>query len=1001
MSAKTPDPYDLNLPLLSPSLTRTNNVGHKISHKKSRASYAYAATLLASITLSAGITGCSTSTVRAPDDSPSLGSLTSAKERLTGSAEASELPPLKEKSADELRADAIQNYRDFIAVAPDSQEKTEATRRLADLQLETDATRGGGIRDSAALYQSLLDANPNNPSNDLIYYQLAKAYIFDENPEMAVATLAKLAKRFPNSPIRAEADFRRAEILFQYGNYAEAEKAYRTVLKVASAPNAPSRLNSVEQKQRFLDQAQYKLGWALFKQKRYNDALDELHIVLDRKLPKTADNRVIDIDLSALSRPEQELINDALRATSLSFYYKERRGQGIGDYLKTRPQRHYESLLFARLAELYTKKEQYPEAARTWGGFPDRNPLHRQAPLFSDKVIESWETGGYLSEVLKEKAKFVERYDLNAAYWQHFDSNEAPDIIARVKKHLVDLAEHYHAQALDPEVGNSTDNFRQAINWYGRYLGNFPADELAPKQNFLLAEAHQSLGEYEIAGREFERTAYNYPPHERTTEAGYASVLAYQKGAERFAEGSPEFEPAQRKYIAAGLTFAEKFPNAEQTPVVLTKAAEDLYKLDDYDSAINTAGILLQRQPPASSDLRLSAWTTTARARYETNQYAAAEQAYNEALQITGVNPTDLTLQAELTSGLAYSIYKQGEAHLEVKETREAIDDFQRLGKIVPDSELRPKAEYQAAAALIQLEDWPNAAIALAGFRDNYPNDALAREATIKLAEVYEKSNQPGKAAGEYLRVAGFTEETAEVREAAALKSAELYMSIDAKEPAIDSWQAYLQLLPQDVLQTIEIRQKIIETHLALGNISQANFWRGELLTAEQSIGSRSTERTRFLAADAALQIGEINMMEFQAAKISEPLAETAELKKALLQDVVNAYTIAAEYELADVTTQATHRLGQAYHEFAEALMKSPRPANLAGEELEEYNLLLEEESAPFEEKAIDLYVANLKRAEQDLANEWVQASYTALTKLAPGLYGKNERTERVYEDLQ
>lgn len=960
----------------------------------------YAALLAAGLTVSVSMVACSPSS-RAPDNSPVLGDLRSAEAILGGSEEAKELPPLQTKTAEELREEAIENYRDFIAIAPDGPEKIEATRRVADLQLERAAIGEGGSTDSAALYQGLLEQYPNNPSNDKIYYQLAKAHIFDRNIPAAIATLERLSKRFPNSPIRLEADFRRAELLFENGQYAQAETAYRSVLDLA---NSDSSFTNTANKRgvRFTDQAQYKLGWALFKQKRYDSALDELHVLLDRKLPRLPDNRILDIDLSGLPVAEQELVEDSLRAASLSLYYKARKNQTLASYLQQRPKRRYESLLYARLADLYLDREQYASAAKTWGIFPARNPLHRQAPLFSDKVIETWQAGGFLNEVLTAKANFVESYDLNSAYWQHFDSDEAPDIIDRVKTHLIDLAEHYHAQAQNPDVSDTLKNYRQAINWYGRYLGNFPSDERAPTQNFLLAEAHEAIGEYETAGREFDRTAYNYAQHAQTTEAGYASVLAYQKHAGRFVPESPDFEPAQRKAIAAALTFAENFPTAEQAPIVLTRAAEDLFTLEDYSSTIDAADRLLSGYPNARADLRQSAWVVTGRSLYELARYPESEQAFNAAWQLAKADlNADPQVVADLEERMAFAIFKQGEAHQTNGESREAIVDFQRLGDVLPNSSLVPKAEYQAAIVLVELQDWSNAAPALAGFRDAYPTNELADEATIQLAEVYEADGQLAPAAAEYLRVSQLGSQTAAVREAAALKSADLYDQTGQAQNAVDSWQAYLQLLPADIPQTIEIRQKIVDAYLGLGNIELATFWRGEILAADQSAGTASTERTKFLAANAALEIGEIRLRDFQAVQIREPLAETAAQKKTLLEDVIYSYTVAAEYNLAEVTTQATYRLGQAYHEFAKALLNSPKPQGLSEEELEEYEILIEEEAEPLEDKAIDLYVANLKRAEQDLANEWVQASYQALTEIAPGIYGKNERTERVFEGLE
>ena len=45
------------------------------------------------------------------------------------------------------------------------------------------------------------------------------------------------------------------------------------------------------------------------------------------------------------------------------------------------------------------------------------------------------------------------------------------------------------------------------------------------------------------------------------------------------------------------------------------------------------------------------------------------------------------------------------------------------------------------------------------------------------------------------------------------------------------------------------------------------------------------------------------------------------------------------------------------------ASMDSPRPKNLSKQEIEQYNLLLEEQAFPFEEKAIAAHVTNIARA--------------------------------------
>jgi hypothetical protein len=118
------------------------------------------------------------------------------------------------------------------------------------------------------------------------------------------------------------------------------------------------------------------------------------------------------------------------------------------------------------------------------------------------------------------------------------------------------------------------------------------------------------------------------------------------------------------------------------------------------------------------------------------------------------------------------------------------------------------------------------------------------------------------------------------------------------------------------------------------------------------------------------------------------------------MEDVIKVYTTAADYGVAEVTTAATFRLGEVYEQFSTDLMESERPGNLDEAALEQYDLLLEEQMFPFEEKAIDLYKANAARAANGVYDEWVKRSFDRLAGLMPARYAKMERSEDVVTAL-
>ena len=118
------------------------------------------------------------------------------------------------------------------------------------------------------------------------------------------------------------------------------------------------------------------------------------------------------------------------------------------------------------------------------------------------------------------------------------------------------------------------------------------------------------------------------------------------------------------------------------------------------------------------------------------------------------------------------------------------------------------------------------------------------------------------------------------------------------------------------------------------------------------------------------------------------------------MEDVIAAYTSAADYGVAEVTTAATYRLGEVYEQFSIDLMASDRPSDLANDALEQYEILLEEQAFPFEERAIDLYVANTDRAADGVYDQWVRKSFERLARLMPARYAKEERSEDVITAL-
>ena len=205
---------------------------------------------------------------------------------------------------------------------------------------------------------------------------------------------------------------------------------------------------------------------------------------------------------------------------------------------------------------------------------------------------------------------------------------------------------------------------------------------------------------------------------------------------------------------------------------------------------------------------------------------------------------------------------------------------------------------------------------------------------------------------------------------------------------------------PDPLTESIEARYRLLQIAESNGDEAGRVARLQDLVAADASAGSQRSDRTRFLAARASLELAEPVRQRFEVVKLTQPLADSLKVKKSLMEDVIAAYTAAADYSVAEVTTAATFRLGEVYETFSSDLMDSDRPDALEAEALEQYELLLEEQAFPFEEKAIELYQANTGRAPDGVYDEWVQKSFDRLAGLMPARYAKKERSEDVITTL-
>jgi TolA-binding protein len=930
-----------------------------------------------------------------------------------------ELPPAKLPNAAKTVAvidiDRIEaSYRKALAVAEEPAMRQQILLRLADLEMarsereQLDATEIRHFYDRPInMYRELIDYETSKPQPtkgvdiDQLRYKLAKAYSLDGRNAEAAAVLDELAQNHPESTFMSETQFRRAEKAFADGDYAAAESHYRSVV-TGSDDN-------------YKQNALYMQGWAQFKRGDYDLALHAFAQVLDQLLSAAQQPDQVQAAMADLGPARSNLVGDTLRVMGLSLSYLDG-PSSITDMQKELGPRVYQHLLYEQLGQLYLEQKRFNDSAETYDHFVEHNPNSDFAPDFSIKTIQVYQQGNFPSLILPAKQDFVRRYGITSRFWT--DRSGAISNTARAYLHesLQELAAYEHAEAQqlkansqtlkDPREQQAASNqavaaYGSAALWYREFVQTFPQDPKAADMTFLLAESLYEAGDLGQALSSYEKVAYEYRSPVHGAEAAYSSVLLAQELIDRTQPSMGEVRQQwQQRKIDNSLRFAEVYPTDPRAVTVLAQAAPELLNQGDQVSAIAVAERVIAWQPPPEGKLMFSSWLVLGHSRFDLQQYPAAEQAYWQVLRLLptyGQTP-GAPSQQDVRERIAASIYQQAQASLTAGAKDDAITQLLRITEVTPDTDVAIKARYDAGTYLIEQQRWAEAEQVLLSFRQQYPNHELAAGLPAKLVVVYQNQSKWQLAADELI-VMERTSTDPNVKRQSLIMGAELYDKSGDRNRAIEQYVRYINQYPQPLAENLEAQHRLTELYADSGDTGRRLFWLQKIIDTNAAAGNARTDRSLYLAASAESELAQPAYDDFVRIPLNLPLKASLQRKRAALDKALKGQERVLKYGVAEFTTQASFRIGEIYAQLSRDLMNSQRPNDLDELELEQYDILLEEQAYPFEEKAIEIHQANAQRSWKGTYDDWVKRSFDALAKLLPGRYNKSEtRLEASHE---
>ncbi|MGM0564531.1 MAG: tetratricopeptide repeat protein [Pseudomonadota bacterium] len=873
---------------------------------------------------------------------------------------------------------ALRNYQQYLEQNPGEADSSKALHRLGDLHLRLglkimdtsddrqSLERGREMLErSVSHYRNLLGRDGHYPASADVLYQMARAYENLGEPAKATSVLKTLVARHPNSSRYDEIQFRLGETYFSAGNYTKALEAYDEVIRYGESSD-------------LYPQALFKAGWSSFKLGDYRESLKPLFTLLDLSTRRGLKGELVG---------DESRTDEALRIVALNFYYMGG-PRTIAPYLERNiGPRDYEDLIYERMAEQYLEKDLTVEAVAAYRAYLVRNPYKRDALDKQKLIIDLYADEGMTDKVLEEKARLATDFAPGSEFWTYFKGVDLPDVRAAVEYTQRELAEHYNAEW---SSNNSQSDFDRAEKWYQAYLGIHEKGSTVYRMSFQYADMLYAAEDYTRAARQYEVTAYEYPSHKRSAEAGYAALQAHEKHIDTMTD-EDRIQVAQLASVNGYLRFVYAFPQHPKAAEIITVAAERVYEAENYDQAAKLAELYIERFPNAPARERRSIWRLMASASFKEKQYARAERGFENVLELT--DPADEEY-AEVRDQLAAVIYQQGEDAREEENYTEAARAFARVREKVPGSDLVVNADYDAATAYINAESPTKAIDLLEGLRSDNPDNRFKDDIVRKLAVLYDQTDQPVKAAEEFI-VIGRTDEDPDRRRKATLKAAKLYEDAGQQDQSLAVYRDFIERFPSPAEDVVEVMNDISIVYKEQDNLREHYRMLSEIVVADARAGAERTDRTTFLAAQASLGLAEPRLEAYEKIRLVQPLQENMARKQKLFDKTISAYERASAYGVAEVTTESTYRIGQIYQDFVDSLMESERPGGMSEMEIEQYDILLEEQAYPFEEEAIAVYEANVKRLHKTgYYDRWVNQSIQALGQLMPFEYDRQEKRE-------
>lgn len=917
-------------------------------------------------------------------------------------------------------------YQQILALQPGPQTRQQIRYRLSQMQTEhvqtaelPEASEREQLQQLVEQYQALLRDYPDDLNNELIRYQLARSYDLLGDSGQSLTQLNALISRYPDSEFAAEVWFRKADIHYSQQDFANALHAYQQVL----AKKSP----------KLTQHALYMAGWCEFKLEQYANA-DRLFLqALDLTEPMYQHTRLTGADADEVK--QQRLRAELLQILSVSLSYQQQASslQQLIDStayrdgrVSSRPMQQIAEL-YQALADFLASKQLFAASYDTYRSLVKAYPHDAEAVQFQLKLIKTLLSRGEAEMALAEQRQLIVLFGPQSDYWRLARPAQLAELEPPLLQYLQYFASNAYHQAQQLATAKSGTQaktlFQQAAADYAAMVqilqqqaGSSAASSASAEARynvadlqFLTAEALSQAGDTEKAIALYQELAYGPVP------ATAPTLFTAQDAAYRQVEVATQAKREDRALFTIQQAFYQQFSAHPQALTVALARLQQLFNAGNQQQALALAQTMLQWPTPVPASqlaTQQQALYLQSQLQLQQEDYAAAEQSLQQLLSAPSTPGID---RQQLASQLASAVYQQAQRPAPVA-TQQAL-----LAKLLQ----QPRSDFHEAAAWQQIElaESGQAAALLRQFLTDYPRSERRLSAQAKLVALEDGAQNHAAASVLYQQMADESADPRIQREAL-WNAATAAGKAKQGDTALTLWQRYVSKFPQPhdaaqearyaqlqlldampqlakrqnvaVSKSAAKRKKATSSEAAAASLQQSLY--GQILQAEQLAAGAATERTRFIAASAALANAKLLAEQSRNVALTHPLKQSLGNKRRLMTSAIDGFEQAIRLGDRRVLTAATYQIAELYRSLAKDLLASERPRGLDELALEQYNLLLEEQAYPFEEQAIAIYQKNLVLLQQDYVDEHVRQSLQRLAELVPAKYQRPEELPEVLD---